>query len=39
VLQLRVIVLFGLLLHVEKDKRMRLHDDYESSFDEEVPSP
>jgi hypothetical protein len=35
---LNVILLFGLLLRAEKDKRMRLHND-ESFFDEEMPHP
>jgi hypothetical protein len=35
---LKVILLFGLLLRAEKDKRMRLQDE-QSSFDEKRPHP
>jgi hypothetical protein len=35
---LKVILLFGLLLRAEKDKRMRLQDE-QSSFDEKRPQP
>jgi hypothetical protein len=35
---LKVILLFGLLLRAEKDKRMGLQDE-QSSFDEKMPHP
>jgi hypothetical protein len=35
---LKVILLFGLLLRAEKDKRMRLQDE-QSSFNEKGPHP